>query len=98
MRVLKALGFVEEYREGVDRMIQEMEARLMEPPIFNASSSSVTVTLRNRFLVDVDSQVWLALLGQYQLSPSERRVLVVARRERSVTPRSEQHGPVTPHG
>lgn len=87
MRVLKLIGLVEEYGEGVDRMIDEMEARLMEPPIFSATPSSVTVTLRNRFLVDVEDQAWLALLGHAQLSPAERRLLVVARREGGVTPR-----------
>lgn len=87
MRVLKTLGLVEEYGDGVDRMFREMEARLMEPPIFTPTASSFTVTLRNRFLVDVEDQVWLALLGQYQLSPAERRMLVLARREGYVTPR-----------
>ncbi len=87
MRVLKLLGLVEEYGEGVDRMIQQMEARLMEPPMFAATPTSVTVTLRNRFLIDVEDQAWLALLGHLDLSPSERRALVVARREGGVTPR-----------
>ena len=87
MRVLKAAGFVEEYGEGVDRMYREMEARLMEPPIFSAAEGSVTVTLQNRFLVDVEDQVWLSLLGQYPMTVGERRALVLARREGSVTPR-----------
>ena len=87
MRVLKTLGLVEEYGEGVDRMYREMEARLMEPPIFSAADGSLTVTLRNRFLVDVDDQVWLSLLGQYPMTVGERRALVVARREGYVTPR-----------
>ena len=87
MRVLKMMGLVEEYGEGVDRMFAEMESRLMEPPIFNATSSSVTVTLKNRFLVSVEDQVWLSLLGQFQLSVAERQALVVARREGAVAPR-----------
>ena len=87
MRVLKAAGYVEEYGEGVDRMYREMEARLMEPPIFSAAEGSVTVTLQNRFLVDVEDQVWLSLLGQYPMTVGERRALVLARREGSVTPR-----------
>lgn len=87
MRTLKLLGLVEEYGEGVDRMIREMEARLMEAPLFTATPSSVTVTVRNRFLVDVEDQAWLALLGTAQLTPSERRLLVIARREGGVTRR-----------
>lgn len=87
MRVLKTMGLVEEYGEGVDRIFHEMEGRLMEPPIFGATSSSVTVTLRNRSLVSVEDQVWLALLSQFTLSVAERRVLVAARREGAVTRR-----------
>ena len=87
MRVLKTIGLVEEYGEGIDRMYREMESRLMEPPLFEAASSSVTVTLCNRFLVDVEDQVWLTLLGQDDLtarmnaepsSPCGARKLVAA--------------------
>ena len=87
MRVLKTMGLVEEYGEGIDRMYREMESRLMEPPIFEATSSSVTVTLRNRFLVDVEDQVWLTLLGQDDLTAHERRTLVAVRRNGAITPR-----------
>ena len=88
MRVLKTMGLVEEYGEGVDRMYREMESRLMEPPLFEATSSSVTVTLRNRFLVDVEDQVWLTLLGQQDhLTADERRTLVAVRRNGVITPR-----------
>ena len=87
MQVLKTLRLVEEYGEGVDRMFREMEARLLEPPIFVATSSSVTVTLRNRSLVDVADQAWLAQLSAYPLSSAERLALVIAHREGAVTPR-----------
>ena len=87
MRVLKTIGLVEEYGEGIDRMYREMESRLMEPPIFKVTASSVTVTLRNRFLVDVEDQVWLMQLGREDLTTNERRALVAARRNGAVTPR-----------
>lgn len=88
MRVLKTLRLVEEYGEGVDRMYNEMEARLMEPPHFIATSSSVTVTLHNRSMLSIEDQAWLALLGHLEdLSGQERRALVIARHEEGVTPR-----------
>ena len=88
MRILKALNLVEEYGEGVDRMYDEMEARLMEPPRFAATPSSVTVTLYNRSLLSIDDQAWLSLLGHLEdLSVQERRALVIARHEGGVTPR-----------
>jgi ATP-dependent DNA helicase RecG len=87
MRVLKMLNLVEEYGEGVDRMFHEMEARLMDPPLFTATPDSVTVTLRNRSLLSVEDQAWLALLGHLELAPQERRVLVLGRHEGGVTRR-----------
>jgi ATP-dependent DNA helicase RecG len=88
MRVLKALSLVEEYGEGVDRMYSAMEARLMEPPRFSVTPSSVTVTLYNRSTLDIDDQAWLALLGHLEdLTGQERRALVIARHESAVTPR-----------
>lgn len=87
MHVLKALKLVEEYGEGVDRMYREMEARLMDPPTFLATPSSLTVTLRSRSLLGVEDQAWLALLGHFDLSAHERRVLVLAKREGRVTRR-----------
>ena len=87
MGVLRAMGLVEEYGEGVDLMFREMESRLLEPPVFDATPTSVTVTLRNRALVSVQDQIWLQLFADYTMSVEERRALVVARAEGSVTPR-----------
>ena len=87
MQILKTLGLVEEYGDGVDRMFREMDSRLLEPPLFRATADSVTVTLRNRMLVDMDDQVWLRLLSDIPMTADERRALVVANREGSVTPR-----------
>ena len=91
MRVQKTMGLVEEYGEGIDRMYREMETRLMEPPAFEATASSVTVTLRNRFLVEVEDQVWLMQIGREKLTTNERRALVAARRNGAITPREHLH-------
>lgn len=87
MRALKLLGLVEEYGEGIDRMYEFMDARLMEPPVIVPTPDSVTVTLRNRFLVSVEEQAWLSLLGHLHLNNLERRALAIARREGSTTRR-----------
>ena len=87
MRVLKSLGLVEEYGEGIDRMYREMEARLLAPPAFDATSSSVTVTLRNRSLVDVEDQAWLLGLAE-TATANERRALIAARSDGAVTRRA----------
>ena len=80
MRVLRTLGLVEEYGEGIERMYREMESRLLEPPVFSATDSSVTVTLYNRNVVDVETQLWLHALDGEDLTAEERRLLVAVRR------------------
>ncbi len=87
MGVLRTIGLVEEYGEGVDLMFREMEARLLEPPAFDVTPTSVKVTLRNRALVSVEDQIWLRLFANYTMTVEERRALVIARSEGSVTPR-----------
>ncbi len=81
MRVLKDIGLVEEFGEGVDRMYRAMEERLMQPPTFTAAEASLTVTLHNRFLVSVEDQAWLQLLGAGPDSAEERTALVETRRK-----------------
>ena len=96
MRVLKTLGLVEEYGEGIERMYREMESRLLEPPVFTATGSSVTVTLYNRSVVDVEEQLWLQALDGEHLTADERRLLVEVRRAGgSITPRRLRE--VVPH-
>lgn len=80
MRALRTMNLVEEFGEGVDRMYREMEARLMLPPEFVATAESVTVTLRNQYLVDIEEQAWLAMLDPWPRSAAERLALVEVRR------------------
>lgn len=87
MRVLKTMGLVEEYGEGIDRMFEEMAKRLMEPPVIDPTPTSVTVTLFNRFRVGLEDQVWLATLGHLDLTVAERLALLIARDEGLVTSR-----------
>ena len=87
MRVLKIVGLVEEYGEGIDRMYREMESRLLAPPVFTATARSVTVTLYHHSVVDVEDQLWLQALETEHLTTDERRVLVEVRRTGAITPR-----------
>lgn len=80
MRTLRDMRLVEEFGEGVDRMYREMEARLMHPPEFESTPESVTVTLRNQFLVDIEELAWLEMLDSWPGSAAERLALVEVRR------------------
>ena len=87
MHVLKILGYVEEYGEGMPRIFDALEARLMRPPVIVADAVSVTLIMYAGSFLSAEDQAWLALLGHLNLTPPERRMLVRARRDGWVTPR-----------
>jgi ATP-dependent DNA helicase RecG len=87
MNVLKILGYVEEYGEGMPRIFDAMEARLMRPPVIVANAVSMTLTMYAGSFLTAEDQAWLALLGHLSLTPAERRLLVSARHEGWITPR-----------
>ena len=69
-------------------MYREMESRLLEPPVFTATDSSVTVTLYSRSVIDVEDQLWLQALAGVHLTADERRLLLEVRHaDGSTTPR-----------
>lgn len=87
MALLKSLRLVDEFGEGVDRMISEMEVRLLPDPVWRATPSSVTVELRSTSSVSIADQVWLTLMGNLALTAAERRLLVLVHHEATVTRR-----------
>jgi len=88
MNVLKTLRLVDEYGEGVDRLYEEMESRLLPDPTWSATASSVTLKLYSSSQVSVEDQVWLSLLSSLSLSALERRVLVLAHNDEWITRRA----------
>ena len=87
MQALNGLGLVEEFGEGVDRVFQEMEQRLLPDPAFRVDGNSVSVVLLSHAPIGVEEQTWLLLLGDLGLSAPERRALVLARAAGSVARR-----------
>ena len=87
MQALNELGLVEEFGDGVDRVFEEMERRLLPDPDFQADQNSVVVTLLSQADVGVEEQAWLLLLGGVDLSADERRALARVRADGSVARR-----------
>ncbi len=79
MRVLKTMGVVEEYGDGISRMFDVTAAEHMEPPSFVATDASVTVTLRNKRLMSLEDQAWLSQLDSTDLTVDEQRMLIAIR-------------------
>jgi ATP-dependent DNA helicase RecG len=87
MTVLKTMRLVEEYGEGVDRLYEQMAVRLLPDPSWSANPSSVTLLLQSTSEVSVEDQIWLSMLSNLDLTPPERRVLLLARQRESITRR-----------
>ena len=77
MRVLRALRVADDAGRGVDTMIDEMTAALLDPPVFEDTGSSVVVTLPLGGTVTVEERAMIQELeAGGTLRPDERRLLI----------------------
>jgi ATP-dependent DNA helicase RecG len=94
MALLRTAGLVEEFGDGVDRIFDDMAERLLPEPIYVATSSSVSVTLRTTTSLRLEDQVWLSTLSDVALSRDDRRVLLEVRATGQITRRAVRQLPV----
>lgn len=77
MRILRALRVADDAGRGVDTMIDEMTAALLDPPLFEDTGQSVVVTLPLGGTVTVEER---AMIHEFEagrvLRPEERRLLI----------------------
>lgn len=90
MRLLEEFGFVEERGIGIDNMIRSMRESGLEPPMFQDSGVSVTVTLKNTTLLDDETVTWLNRLGDVPIDKEQKMALAYMRRNRLITNRIYQ--------
>ncbi len=83
MDVFERLHLVEEAGTGIDRMIQEMEDALLDPPEFEERESSFLVRLRGTSVFMAEDRLWIADLG-ISLSSDAKIALVYVRRNGSI--------------
>ncbi len=80
VRVLVALGYMQQLGEGVARMFNEMEREGFYPPGFeDLEGFLLLVTLRNQPIYDRGTLEWLRGLEHLALSGDQKRLLVFAR-------------------
>jgi predicted transcriptional regulator len=85
MDAFERLGLVEEAGAGIDRMISEMDAALLEPPEFLERSASFLVRLRGASVFLAEDRLWMADLADVPLSSDAKVALVYARRNGSIS-------------
>ncbi len=85
MDVFERLHLVEEAGTGIDRMIQEMEGALLDPPQFEEKSSSFVVRLRGTSVFLAEDRLWISDLADIPLSGDAKLALVYARRNGDIT-------------
>jgi ATP-dependent DNA helicase RecG len=80
VRVLKDLGFMRGFAEGIRRMSREMQSRDLHPPEFSQPNHAFRVTLYNAPVFSVDTQAWLRQFNGLPLSGAQRRALALLHR------------------
>ena len=85
VRVLKEMGFMRGFAEGIKRMTQEMERHDLCRPEFSEPNHSFRVTLFNAPVFPPDTQVWLRQFDGLSLSNSQRRALAQVHKSDRIT-------------
>lgn len=85
MDILQRLAFVEQLGSGMDTIFDEMERNLLQEPILEAAARSFTVVLAQQSLLSFDDKAWLLTLRDVDLTVEERKVLVMARHQGTIT-------------
>lgn len=85
MDTLQRLGFVEQLGSGMDTIFEEMERNLLQGPILEATPRVFTVVLAQQSLLSFDDKAWLLTLRDIDLSVEERKILIMARHQGTIT-------------
>lgn len=84
--VLRRLGLAEDAGRGVDVMVDSMLEEMLDPPVFEDSGHSVTVTLPIRSAVTPSERAWVREVEARGLvEPTDRVLLVHAARGERLT-------------
>lgn len=85
MDAFHVLRLVEEAGTGIDRMYEEMEDALLDPPQFDERSSSFLVRFRGRSVFAAEDRLWVSRFSELGLNAHAKVALVYSRREGAVT-------------
>lgn len=84
--VLRRLGLAEDAGRGVDVMVDSMLEEMLDPPVFEESGHSVTVTLPIRSAVTPSERAWVREVeARGLIEPTDRILLVHAARGEHLT-------------
>lgn len=84
-RALRELGYMREVGEGVRRMFELMSAKELEPPRFETSSSTFSVTLTNSLIYTREHLIWLDNFSHLNLVKDEKTVIVLGYDEKPIS-------------
>ncbi len=85
MEIFHDLNLVEEAGTGIDRMLDAMEAALLDPPEFLEKSHSFVVRFRGRSVFTAEDRLWVSGFSELTLTGHAKVALVYARRNGSIT-------------
>lgn len=86
-RVLRENKFMRELGEGMKRIFAAMLEQEFEKPRLYSNTHSFTVTFTHRSVFSQQQQHWLEQFGQFDLTPLQRRIVVLGMAERAISRR-----------
>lgn len=85
-RVLRENKYIRELGEGMKRMFELMEQRELQRPILYSNGLWFSVTLSHKSVFSPPQQQWLALFEPFNLSPRQKRIIVLGMDDREISP------------
>ena len=84
-RVLRENKFMRELGEGMKRIFGAMQEREFEKPRLYSNTHSFTVTFTHRSVFSQQQQHWLEQFGHIELTPLQRRIVVLGMAEKPIS-------------
>ncbi|MEI6328428.1 MAG: ATP-binding protein [Pseudanabaena sp.] len=86
-RVLRENRYVRELGEGMQRMFDLMNQRELKKPILYSNGLWFSVTFSHESIFSPKQQEWLSLFQSFNLSPRQKRIVVLGIDNREISPK-----------
>lgn len=85
-KVLRENKFMRELGEGMKRIFQLMEENELEKPKLESTPTLFGVTLTHKSVFNTQQEQWLSLFKQFNLTPLQKKIVVVGMANRELSP------------
>ncbi|MEZ4525536.1 MAG: ATP-binding protein [Desulfobacterales bacterium] len=84
-KILRENKYMRELGEGMKRMFELMELRELQKPVLYSNDIWFTITLPHKSVFSHQQQKWLSLFESFNLSPRQKRIIVLGIENREIS-------------